>query len=356
MSQSGNNLKNMKLSSLTSGLSGTSGMVGGIVFFIILLIILYYVYTFLYSSTAVQSSINLIPSKVKDATQLKGGSVIRCDASVSVTSNNPTQAAAAAAAAATGDSAATATARSAAVGLTWTSAGAATNGVFAPGTDYAVAEIQTGGLTSGGQYTVTMWLSVYSTTPENVGTATTLPLLDITSLGTNPKTQLYIGLMPTNGTLVVNQGTADASDGTVNIFGMTTPASGSQGSATMLKSDKCSIINGIEYQRWVLISVVANGRTLDVYIDGKLSRSCVYAGMNDLGNTTGKGTITVGRQNTTTGSINGVFSTTDYYNYALTPDIIWSIYQAGPATASGGNFLSGLFNTNIDLSMGTANN
>ena len=298
------NLKNMKIPTVSSG------MIGGVVFFIVILIVLYYVYTFLYTSQGVQSSSNIIPSNVMDSTQLKNGGVIRCDAAKPVV----------------------------------------------PATDSAVAQLANAtGLTSGGQYTVTMWLSVYSTSPQTAGTGT-IPLLDITS---SAKTLLFVGLTPTNGTLVVHQGTGDQkNDGIPDQYGGMTAAqsspSSSSSSSPFTGSDKCNIINGIEYQRWVLIGIVANGRTLDVYIDGKLSRSCVYSGPNDLGVTTGKGAITVGRQTATTGTINGVFSTTDYYNYALTPDIMWGIYQNGPATASSGNLFSSMFNTNIDLSMGTS--
>jgi hypothetical protein len=294
MSQPGMNLKNMKMPTVSSG------MIGGVVFFFVIVIVLYYIYTFLYSSAGVQSSLNLIPTNVADKTKLTNGSVIRCDAVGSPLS-------------ATADS-------------------------------FVAQKVDATGLTSGGQYTVTMWLSVYSTTPQTAGTGT-LHLLDITSTG---KTLLFIGLTPTDGTLVVHQGTSEPSDGLLNTYGSTNP--------TSLATDRCNIVNGIEYQRWVLVGVVANGRTLDVYIDGKLSRSCVYKGLNELGVANGTATITMGRQKSTTGKINGVFSTTEYYNYALTPDIMWSLYQNGPATSTAGGFFANMFNTNIDLSMGTALN
>lgn len=298
MMQTGVNLKNMKVPTVSSG------MIGGVVFFLVLLILLYYIYLFLYNSASVESSFNIIPSNVTDKSQLKNGGLIRCDA-VSTSTK-------------------------------------ASNG------DSAVANLQKAtGLTSGGQYTVTMWLSVYSTSPQTSGTGT-IHLLDITSTG---KTLLYMGLTPTNGTLVVRQGTADpANDGIPTLTSSMTPAT----TATFANSDRCNIANAIEYQRWVLLGVIANGRTLDVYIDGKLSRSCVYSGINDLGVTTGIGEITVARKSTTTGMINGVFSSVEYYNYALSPGTMWSIYQNGPATSSTASFFTGLLNTNLDLSMGLA--
>jgi hypothetical protein len=280
----------------------SSGMIGGVVFFVVIMLVLYYVYTFLYNSSSdSNASISIIPAKVLDSTKLNSG-VIRCDSAVALTGSP----------------------------------------------DSAVAQIAATGLSSGGQYSVTMWISVGSTSPERAGTGT-IPLLDISS---SAKTLLFVGLKPTNGTLIVHQGTGESADGNVGLYGMNQATGTSPYSAT----DRCNIVNGIEYQRWILIAVVANGRTLDVYIDGKLSRSCVYKGLNDLGVNTGKGTITVGRQNNTTGVINGVFSSVDYYNYSLTPDLIWSIYQTGPATTASSSIINKLFSTNIDLSMGMSSN
>jgi len=292
----------MNFLNMRTGSTRSTGMMGGVIFFIVIIIILYYMYTFFYNSGATQSSINIVPSNVLEKSKLISSGSIRCDSTKKI-----------------------------------------------PGGDSAVAQVTTAGLTSGGQYTVTMWLSVSSTTPESAGTGV-IPLLDITS---SVKTQLFIGLAPTNGTLVITQGTGDPSnDGQANFYG-----NSSQGSSSVNSSDdKCNIVNGIEYQRWILIAVTANGRTLDVYVDGKLSRSCVYKGLNDLGVATGNGSITVGRNNSSTGIINGVFSTTEYYNYALTPDIIWGIYQNGPALTNTSSFLANLFSTNIDLSFGTASN
>jgi hypothetical protein len=308
MSQPGMNFKNMKMPTVSSG------MIGGVVFFIVIMVVLYYVYMFLYTSGGVQASINIVPNRVKDKTKLKNGGVIRCDAVKEIQ------------AAAPGSPAASP----------------------ASSSQSAVAQAEDAeGLTSGGQYSVTMWLSVYSTTPQTSGTGV-IPLLDITS---SLKTLLFLGLMPTNGTVVVHQGTDDATEPNVGTFGITPSSSSSVYSAT----DRCNIVNGIEYQRWVLIGIVANGRTLDVYIDGKLSRSCVYKGLNSLGVSDGKAKITVGRSSPTTGKINGVYSTTDYFNYALTPDIMWGIYQSGPSITTTGSFFANMFNTNIDLSMGTAN-
>jgi hypothetical protein len=190
MSEYGTNMKNMRVPSVSYG------MIGSIGFFLVLLVILYYIYTFLYTSGSAQSSMNIVPSNVLDKTQVKNSSTVRCDAVTSI-----------------GTSAAQVT-------------------------ESAVAQI-------------TMWVSVYSTTPSTSGMGT-LQLLDITSAN---KTLLFIGLQPLNGTLVIRQSTTNEKDGTTSPYG---PSSSTPGTSPVTTSDKCDILNGIDYQRWVLIGVVAS--------------------------------------------------------------------------------------------------
>jgi hypothetical protein len=103
-------------------------------------------------------------------------------------------------------------------------------------------------------------------------------------------------------------------------------------------------VNGIEYQRWVLITTVANGRTLDVYIDGKLARSCVYKAGYLGGN--GTATAYVGLDNDD--KLKGYFSFMNYYQYALSPEEVWRTYQTGP----GGPFsLSKWFSSYFSLTL-----
>jgi hypothetical protein len=87
-------------------------------------------------------------------------------------------------------------------------------------------------------------------------------------------------------------------------------------------------IQDIDLQKWICLTVVVNGRVIDVYVDGKLARSCVTAGIP----TTEKGThyVTMGQFTGWGGSV----STTRVYAYALTPGKIYEIYQNGPAGTS----------------------
>jgi len=120
--------------------------------------------------------------------------------------------------------------------------------------------------------------------------------------------------------------------------------------STYSSDDRCDILNGIEYQRWVLVSIVGNGRTLDVYIDGKLARSCVYAAPFGMLSPNGSATAYFGLNNG--GNLKGFFSNGTFYNYALSPAEIWALYQAGPSGyPTIGGFFKNLFN--VDVSFGT---
>ena len=80
----------------------------------------------------------------------------------------------------------------------------------------------------------------------------------------------------------------------------------------------------IELQRWVNITVAVNGKTVDVYVDGKLSRSCVLPNLFkvDAGGYTAK--------LLEYGGFGGLLCTTTIYDMALNPDIVYKNYMAGP--------------------------
>ena len=102
-------------------------------------------------------------------------------------------------------------------------------------------------------------------------------------------------------------------------------------------SEACSIEN-IEFGRWVNCVIVLNNNICDVYMDGKLSRSCVLKGQFNVANNAPlKMTILKPTFGTTpiNTSWKGSFSGLSLYNYALSPDAVYRIYMAGPSGASG---------------------
>ena len=89
----------------------------------------------------------------------------------------------------------------------------------------------------------------------------------------------------------------------------------------------CDIPN-IDLQRWVHICVVLNGKTCDVYIDGKLTRSCILPNYYIVERNYSAYLLDDGTGNP--GGFGGSITTTTMYGYALSPDVIYTNYMMGP--------------------------
>lgn len=95
---------------------------------------------------------------------------------------------------------------------------------------------------------------------------------------------------------------------------------------------QCSVSN-IPLQKWVNLIVSLYGRTLDLYLDGKLVRTCVIPGVAKVNNDTN---ILV----TPAGGFNGWTTNFQYWSTASNPQEAYNIYKAG----FGGSALGNLFN------------
>jgi hypothetical protein len=92
-------------------------------------------------------------------------------------------------------------------------------------------------------------------------------------------------------------------------------------------------VQDIDLQRWIHVAISVNGRIVDVYMDGKLARSCILPEVpkaSERGNQ-----VVVMCPN---GGFGGFISGVQFYGYAVTPDRIYSTYQAGPYSSA--NFLT----------------
>lgn len=83
-------------------------------------------------------------------------------------------------------------------------------------------------------------------------------------------------------------------------------------------------VKEVPLQRWACITIVSSGRVLDVYMDGKLTRSCVLE--NVLNVPRGPMKLRLGEN----GGFGGRYSSIQMWNQQLTPDVIYGIYQMGP--------------------------
>tara|TARA_B110000046_G_scaffold186045_1_gene231835 strand:- start:4175 stop:4909 length:735 start_codon:yes stop_codon:yes gene_type:complete len=105
----------------------------------------------------------------------------------------------------------------------------------------------------------------------------------------------------------------------------------------------CSLDN-IPLQTWANVIVTLNNRALDLYLDGKLVRTCVLPGVPHQ--STGKPLVICGLPANTTGGNNGngfdgYMSNVSYLSRPVNPREAYAIYREGPG---GTNWFSNMFN------------
>lgn len=83
----------------------------------------------------------------------------------------------------------------------------------------------------------------------------------------------------------------------------------------------CNIAN-VPIQKWVNLIISVYGRTMDLYIDGKLVRTCLLPGVASINN---NANIYV----TPAGGFDGWTSKLQYYPDSLNPQQAWNIYTQG---------------------------
>ena len=83
----------------------------------------------------------------------------------------------------------------------------------------------------------------------------------------------------------------------------------------------CSVAN-IPVQKWVNLIVSVYGRSMDMYIDGKLVRTCLLPGIASVNN---NANIYV----TPAGGFDGWTAKLQYYPNSLNPQEAWNIYSQG---------------------------
>ncbi len=85
----------------------------------------------------------------------------------------------------------------------------------------------------------------------------------------------------------------------------------------------------IEMQRWTLVTVVLSGRQIDVYIDGKLARSCITRSYYKVDPTGTSVKLLQKPQADSEPGFDGYLSNVQVANYALNPADVYKIYASG---------------------------
>lgn len=95
---------------------------------------------------------------------------------------------------------------------------------------------------------------------------------------------------------------------------------------------KCKVQN-VPLQRWVNVIISLYGRTLDVYIDGKLVRTCLLPGISKISQSS---QVTI----TPNGGFSGWTSNFQYWSNASNPQQAYDIYKNGYGGSALGNFFN----------------
>lgn len=109
----------------------------------------------------------------------------------------------------------------------------------------------------------------------------------------------------------------------LNVY-MKLDGSGNQVSDTFM----CGMSN-MPLQRWTNIIMTLNGRSMDLYLNGKLTRTCILKGVPNVDNTSDL-------LLTPNGGFIGYTTNFKYWSDTINPQQAWNIYRSGP----GGNIFS----------------
>ena len=101
----------------------------------------------------------------------------------------------------------------------------------------------------------------------------------------------------------------------------------------------------IDLQRWVNIVVSVNGKTVDIYLDGKLSRSCVLPNSFKVDGSYSGYLLS-------NGGFGGQIANTMMYDAALNPEMVYRNYIAGPDQITGfWHWFTSFFDTGVDVTV-----
>ena len=203
----------------------------------------------------------------------------------------------------------------------------------------------------GGEYSVNIWVYINDWSTRRGYNK------HIVSIGGNDFLTFALYLKPFTNALAVTVRTTDLS---------TTPASGSVSQATstpnagdlltgagvqtlfnsassmpqdITTTPPCDIPS-IDLQKWVQVTLTLNNKTSDVYIDGKLARSCVLPSFYRVSKT---GSVSM--KICDFGGFGGYVSNATAFNYTLNPEQVWQHYMKGPGPQySFTDYWNGLFN------------
>jgi hypothetical protein len=189
---------------------------------------------------------------------------------------------------------------------------------------------------NGGRYTISSW--VYISNFLAGRNKEILKLGDFSSAAGTLVAGLYLDandnvmhVLTSSQSLTASQTTGTNETGTAGV--MTTGTYNNRFKANVIGASSMATdgyndckVSPIAFQRWVHIALILDGKTCDVYVDGKLARSCILSSqfMGAPG-----ASIKVGDN----GGFGGYVSGIQAMSYAMNPEEVYRTYQAGPLGA-----------------------
>jgi hypothetical protein len=210
------------------------------------------------------------------------------------------------------------------------------NGIYsgAAETPYVILKNDFPTIQSGGEYTINLWVYVtdYSYRQGNNK--------HILTLGGDSKATLLVFLGRYKNSLSVRVDSNNSGPTGTSSIAAARPSPDSTDSLTKEAVDQlltsivpdsdalnptrpCDI-GDFNLQKWVQVTVALNNKTVDVYIDGKLARSCINNGYYSVDDNNLRLTLADKK------GFAGYISNVSAYNYALNPEQVWRLYMTGP--------------------------
>lgn len=190
---------------------------------------------------------------------------------------------------------------------------------------------------SGGEYSVNMWIYINSFTRRYQQRKPILILKGGESFAT-----LLVALGATDNRLIVRT-TYDDTDTSTEKKLILTPSDNNpsifssflDSSITTEGDIKMCDVDDIDLQRWVMVSVVLSGNVVDVYLNGKLARSCTTPSYFRV-DPTGTPSLILCPSSSASQAIgfDGYISGVGVSNSALNPEQVYRLYLSGPEGSS----------------------
>jgi hypothetical protein len=217
-----------------------------------------------------------------------------------------------------------------------------------PETGHVLQKSEFPTLLEGGEYSMNMWLYIndYSVNRGQNKHLLTLGgntfatlLVYLGAYEPSLKVRVHTGTQPAGGSGSSAASTVDLRSSLIkSIFTPTAVVPG-------VTENKPCDISSVDLQRWVQVTITLNGKIVDVYIDGKLARSCILPSNYKVDGQNLFMTVNDYK------GFGGFISNISAYNYSLNPEQVWRLYMTGPGQQySLFQYFSAMFNPATDAS------